>query len=213
MQQIASSYLESYVKVHKISKTQFIMLPSDKCAAPIVSEVLLQISEFKFPAVTFSLDRWSDSNMSVLETLQFKIDVTLNRIPAHLCVPKNFGFLLRPYCSMEVYDGPQPILTTCEKFKCTAWINDVKKVPKRIMTALIHRRILEQHRYLSMLLSHIGMKLAIFQYSIIELGNVVLKIQGSFASRTVNGNLAPRLNIIWRSKCSEIHFDGMTVAT
>jgi hypothetical protein len=167
MQEIASSYLESYVKVHKISKTQFIMLPSDKCAAPIVSGVLLQISEFKFPAVTFSLDRWSDSNMSVLETLQFKIDVTLNWIPAHLCVPKNFGFPLRPYCSMEVYDGPQPILTTCEKFKCTAWTNDVKNLPKRIMTALlsksperiIHRQILEQHRYLSMLLFHIGMKL------------------------------------------------------
>lgn len=57
MQEIASSYLESNEKVHKICKIQ--LMPSDKCAAPIVSEVLLQMSEFKFPSVTFSLDRWS----------------------------------------------------------------------------------------------------------------------------------------------------------
>ena len=44
MQEIASSYLESNEKVHKICKIQ--LMPSDKCAAPIVSEVLLQMSEF-----------------------------------------------------------------------------------------------------------------------------------------------------------------------
>lgn len=139
LQEMMSTCLHHSVKIHRLDATHFLILPADKHKNEPIKEKLLGIKFLNLPTVTFALDHWSTETMATAEKLATKIHVTVNQIPAHLCVPTVMTFLLSPYCAVEHGDEQNSLMPTSKIYTCRAWTNAPFKVPKRIMAALFAR--------------------------------------------------------------------------